>query len=49
MKKEEYLSIGFTELEHFTVNSNLIYDLGRNRHLSAGCVNTPNEMRWIYI
>lgn len=44
MTKDEYIKIGFKSLPHFTVANNLIYDLGRNQQLSAGCVGTPNEM-----
>ena len=41
------IGIGFKELPHFTVTNNLVYDLGRNRHLSIGCLETPNEMLFI--
>lgn len=41
------ISIGFQELPHFTITNNLIYDLGRNRHLSFGSIETPNEMLFI--
>lgn len=44
MKQEDYIRLGFTPLPHYTVAGNLIYNLGRNRQLSAGCVGTPNEM-----
>jgi hypothetical protein len=47
MTKEELLSIGFQELAHFTIMNSLIYDLGRNRQLSVGCIGTPNEMVFI--
>lgn len=47
MTKEEVLKLGFKELPHFTITSSLVYDLGRNRHLSLDCVGTPNEMLFI--
>lgn len=47
MTKEDLIKIGFKEISHFTVTDSVIYQLGRHRHLSAGCVGTPNEMLWI--
>lgn len=47
LTKQEVLKEGFNELPHFTVASNLIYDLGRGRHLSFGSVGTPNEVLFI--
>lgn len=47
MTKEDYIRLGFAPLQHYTVADALLYQLGRNRHLSAGCVGTPNEMIWI--
>ena len=44
---DDCLEIGFERLPHFTVANNLIYQLGRNRHLSIGCVGTPNETLFI--
>lgn len=45
---KDYLkSLGFKELPHFTVTDSLILDLGRYRHLSIGCLGTPNEMMFI--
>ena len=41
------LEIGFKKIPHFTIANSVVYDLGRNRQLSAGCVGTPNEMLWI--
>ena len=46
--KEKLIDIGFQELPHFTIVNNLIYDLGRNRHLSFGAIGTPNEMLFIF-
>lgn len=43
-KRDELLKLGFKEMPHFTVANSLIYDIGRKRHLSFGCVDTPNEM-----
>jgi hypothetical protein len=43
----DLIEIGFKEIPHFTVANSVIYQLGRYRHLSAGCVGTPNEMLWI--
>lgn len=45
--EEQALKLGFKKLSHFTVMGSLIYDLGRRRHLSLGCVGTPNEMIFI--
>ncbi len=47
MTKEDYTRLGFAPLPHYIVADALLYQLGRNRHLSAGCVGTPNEMIWI--
>lgn len=45
--KDDLLNIEFKELPHYTVMGSVIYDLGRKRHLSVGCVGTPNEMVFI--
>lgn len=47
MTKEDYIRLGFEPMEHYTVADALLYQLGRNRHISAGCVGTPNEMLWL--
>ena len=47
LSAEDCLELGFERLPHFTVADNLIYQLGRNRHLSIGCVGTPNETLFI--
>jgi len=39
--------MGFERIPHFTVANALIYQLGRNRRLSIGCIGTPNEMLFI--
>lgn len=45
--KDDCLKLGFKELPHFTIMSNLTYDLGKNKSLSFGCIGTPNENLWI--
>lgn len=47
MNNQDLILIGFKEIEHFTIGNHIIYDLGRNRHLSAGSVGTPNETLYI--
>jgi hypothetical protein len=47
MTRKELEDIGFYGLPHFTVANNLLFDLGRNRHLSIGDVGTPNEMMYL--
>lgn len=47
LNAEILTEIGFSPLPHFTVAGSLIYELGRNRQLSLGCVGTPNESLWI--
>ena len=47
MTNQDLIAIGFKEIPHFTITNSVVYDLGRNRQLSAGCVGTPNEMLWI--
>ena len=47
MTNEDLISIGFKPMPHFTVTNSVIYDLGRYRQLSAGCVGTPNETLFI--
>ena len=47
LSADDCLDLGFVRLPHFTVADNLIYQLGRNRHLSIGCVGTPNETLFI--
>jgi hypothetical protein len=42
------IELGFKELPHSTITSSLTYDLGRNRQLSFGSIETPNEMLYIY-
>ena len=47
MTNDDLIKLGFKPIPHFTVQNSVIYDLGRNRHLSAGDVGTPNEMIFI--
>ncbi len=47
MTKDELVLIGFKPIPHFTITDAHIYKLSRHRHLSIGCVGTPNEMMWI--
>jgi hypothetical protein len=42
------IELGFKELPHSTITAILTYDLGRNRQLSFGSIETPNEMLYIY-
>jgi hypothetical protein len=42
------IELGFKELPHSTITASLTYDLGRNRQLSFGSIQTPNEMLYIY-
>lgn len=45
--ESDLINLGFEKIPHYTVTNALIYELGRNRYLSIGCVGTPNEMLWI--
>ena len=47
MTNADLIEIGFIEFPHPTIMNSVVYDLGRNRHLSVGCVGTPNEMIFI--
>jgi hypothetical protein len=42
------IKLGFKELPYSTITASLTYDLGRNRQLSFGSIQTPNEMLYIY-
>lgn len=46
MTKNDYIKLGFKESPEIAIDS-LIYDLGRNRILSASSAGTPNEIIWI--
>lgn len=45
--RDQAKELGFQELKHYTVMANLIFNLGRDRHLSFGCIGTPNEMLFL--
>lgn len=47
MTNNDLIKIGFKEIPHFTIGNTVIYDLGRNRQLSASSVGTPNEVLFI--
>lgn len=47
MNNGDLIQLGFKALPHFTIGNNVVFDLGRGRHLSAGNVGTPNEMLFI--
>jgi len=38
------LEIGFVPLRHIIIHDCMVFDLGRERHLSVGNIGTPNEM-----
>lgn len=44
LTRQALIDIGFKEVPHYTVMQSLVYDLGRSRYLSIGCLGTPNEM-----
>lgn len=48
INRDELIELGFKELPHKSVTNTLIYDLGRDRFLSFGCIGTPNEMLFLY-
>lgn len=45
--RDDFKTIGFKEMTHYTVMNSLLYDLGRGRYLRIGCLGTPNEMLFI--
>ena len=47
LTEEILIEMGFQHFPHFTVGNIMVYNLGRNRHLSIGSVGTPNEMLFI--
>ena len=47
LTREFLLHLGFTEIPHFTVGGVMIFDIGRNRHLSISSIGTPNEILFI--
>ena len=48
LNNQDLINLGFVAVPTFTIGNSVTYDLGRNRHLSASCVGTPNEMVCIY-
>lgn len=47
MTNQDLIDIGFAIIPHFTIGDTVIYNLGRNRHLSVSSVGTPNEILFI--
>lgn len=47
LTREELMGMGFIELDHFTIQNSLVYDIGRNRQLSIGSLGTFNEMMFL--
>lgn len=47
MNRSEALEIGFKELPHPTIMNTLVYDLGRRRVLSLGCLGQGNEVIYL--
>ena len=47
MTNDDLIAIGFQKIPTFTISNSVIYDLGRNRQLSASNIGTPNETLWI--
>lgn len=45
--RKEVLEMGFKELQHFTITNPLVYDLGRRRVLSLGCLGQGNEVIYL--
>lgn len=47
MENKDLIDIGFQKIPHFTIGNTVIFQLGRNRHLSASNIGTPNEFLYI--
>ena len=47
LTREELIGMGFRELDHFTIQNSMVYDIGRNRQLSIGSLGTFNEMMFL--
>ena len=47
MTTDDLIKIGFKPIPHYTVTNSHVFDIGRRRFLSIGCVGTPNEMLWL--
>lgn len=48
LNREQVLELGFKELPHLNILKSLIFDIGRRRQISIGCLGTPNEVMYIY-
>ena len=47
MNKEDLISLGFKEFDHYTCINSLVYELSRDRVISVGCLGTPNEVIYL--
>lgn len=47
LTEEWALRLGFRRSPHLTIGNYLTKDIRQNRHISIGCINTPNEMIWL--
>lgn len=47
MNRQDAIDIGFKELPHPTIMDTLVYDLGRRRVLSLGCLGQGNEVIYL--
>ena len=47
LKREDLLELGFKELPHPTIMGTIVYELGRNRCISAGCIGAGNEVLYL--
>lgn len=47
LTENELIELGFKKFPTFTIMNSYTYDIGRNRHLSIGCVGSANEMLFI--
>lgn len=47
MTNKDLIALGFNPMKHITIGNMVIYSLGRDRHLSASSVGTPNEVMFI--
>ena len=47
MTNNDLIKLGFKPINSFTIGNVHLYDLGRDRQLSASCIGTPNEMVYI--
>ena len=47
LTEEWLLKFGFEKIPHFTVHNGMKLSIGRNRYLSVGDVNNPNQMMFL--